>query len=116
LDTPTDNIQENEQEQTTYPRLCDVQNNYFLPATIRGNNTKLLQYLIVWFSNWCIWIHANTDVTDTWKCKSTGKHKCLTNSTTKTLGMSLPAEKQLSANISKYQQHSADISNESKQL
>jgi hypothetical protein len=50
-------------------------------------------------------------VTDTWKYKPTGKHKCLTNSTTKTLEMSLPAEKQLSANISRYHQHSADITN-----
>jgi len=36
--------------------------------------------------------------------------------TTKILGMSLPAEKQLSANINKYHQHSANISNETKQL
>ena len=102
MDTSNNNIQETEQEQTTHQRLCEVQNKVFLPATIRGNNTKLLQYLIVWFSNLCMWIHANTDVTDTWTCKPTGKHKCLINSTTKLLGMSLPAEKQLSANISKY--------------
>jgi len=42
MDTATDNIQEAEQEQTTHHRLCEVQNKDFLPATIRGNNTKLL--------------------------------------------------------------------------
>jgi len=47
MDTSNNNIQETEQEQTTHQRLCEVQNKVFLPATIRGNNTKLLQYLIV---------------------------------------------------------------------
>ena len=116
MDTSTANIQETEQEQTTHHRLCEVQNKDFLPVTIRGNNTKLLKYLIVWFSNWCIWIYANTDMTGTRKCKPTAENKCLTNITAKILGKSLPAEKQLSKNISKYHQNSANISYETKHL
>jgi hypothetical protein len=47
MDTSTDNFQETEEEQTTHHRLREVQNKNFLPAKIRGNDTKLLKYLIV---------------------------------------------------------------------